>query len=196
MPLSYSMCIQLKWLILYISERVPEAPLHPLSCRSGPKRGWGRHPATELQGGISRKSVLSTERSISWHLCRQDSAPQAAGCCSLAEAALWPPAERGEHKDFAYRGSIKYHFKAEIHNFLHVQTTAAIERLILPLWNCFTSLLLACCVNVMAYQHHHRCNNYRSDLFGLKALAFLRLRVEHTVNMKTIFLFRKSYVLA
>lgn len=74
------------------------------------ERGWGRrrHQATELQGGIV--SPL-TKRSISKPLCRQESAPQAAGCCSLAEVALWPPTEWGKQRYFAYRRSINITLK-------------------------------------------------------------------------------------
>lgn len=66
-------------------------------------------------------------------MCRLKSAPQAAGCVSLAEAALRCPTERRKQRDFAYRRSIKYRFKAEIHHLLRVQTAAATEHLMLYL---------------------------------------------------------------
>lgn len=113
-------CICLS-LIRYISERIPGAPTHFNKRTPRAMLGETETPNNWTAGCNSEQGELPlTKRSIFQPLCRQELAPQAAGCCCLAEAALWWPTERGKWRHFSYRRSILYHFKAEIHNLLHV----------------------------------------------------------------------------
>lgn len=150
------------------------SPTHFTTGEPGPRPGETGTPSDWTAGWNSeQREQPLTERSISQPLWRQEWAPQATGYCSLAEVALWPLADSGKQRDFVYRRSIKYHFKAVICNFLHVQTTAAMaEHLVFHLWSCFNSFLLACSVNVMTRQHQHKCINYWGDWFIWKRWHF------------------------